>query len=49
MANAAEVIYPSTTAISDEIASLFARTFVHFSESFYVDAVDIPKDSVLLE
>ncbi|MHA3422472.1 siderophore-iron reductase FhuF [Yersinia enterocolitica] len=49
MANAAEVIYPSTTAISDEIASLFAHTFVHFSESFYVDAVDIPKDSVLLE
>lgn len=49
MANAAEVIYPSTTAISDEVASLFARTFVHFSESFYVDAVEIPKDSILLE
>lgn len=49
VSNAAEVIYPSTTAISDEIASLFARTFVHFSESFYVDLHEIPKESVLLE
>ncbi|AYD43840.1 siderophore-iron reductase FhuF [Yersinia rochesterensis] len=49
MSNTAEVIYPSTTAISDEIASLFARTFVHFSESFYVNAIEIPEESVLLE
>lgn len=49
MSNAAEAIYPLTTAISDEVASLFARTFVHFSESFYVDAADVPKESISLE
>ncbi|CNE28940.1 ferric hydroximate transport ferric iron reductase [Yersinia bercovieri] len=48
MSNAAEVIIPSTTAISDEIASLFARTFVHFSETFHVDAVVIPQESLTL-
>ncbi|CNL12823.1 ferric hydroximate transport ferric iron reductase [Yersinia frederiksenii] len=49
VSNAAEVIYPSTTAISDEIASLFARTFIHFSESFHVDATETPQESLWLE
>ncbi len=49
VSNAAEVIYPSTTAISDEIASLFARTFIHFSESFHVDAAETPQESLWLE
>ncbi|MBW5816491.1 siderophore-iron reductase FhuF [Yersinia kristensenii] len=49
MSNTAEVIYPSTTAISDEVASLFARTFVQFSEFFYIDTIEIPEESLVLE
>lgn len=48
MSNVAEVLYPSTTAISDEVAGLFARTFVYFSESFYVDAAEIPYEAMSL-
>lgn len=48
MSNAAEVIIPSTSAISEEIAGLFANTFAHFSETFNVDAAEIPEESKVL-